>query len=308
MRDGRPTPVNGLWQTAANRALCREHYCLTLSGSVFPPARPGQFVTLAPPRTVDREDLAAPFYLRRAFSIAALRRPAGHVEIDVIYRVVGAATTWMAALRAGDTVSVVGPLGNILPTPDGIDRAWLVAGGVGLPPVLWMAETLKERAVPTTAFFGARTADLIPLTIDRGGAVPSDAGVARPCVAEFARLDVPTVLCTDDGSLGVCGRVVNAVDAHWRSNPPGDEKLVIYACGPERMLQALAEWSTSHAIDCYVCMERAMACGVGTCQSCVVPVRAEGDSEWSYHLCCTDGPVFDARLVLWSEPDGAAST
>ncbi len=306
-RNGRSVPVSVQWQTVSNQASCREHYRLTLAGPDFPPARPGQFVTIAAPRTPEREELAAPFYLRRAFSIAGLRRTAGHVEIDVIYRVIGAATGWMASLRAGDAVSVVGPLGNGMPRPPAMRNAWLAAGGVGLPPVLWMAEVLNEEGIAATAFFGARCADLVPLGIDRALSIPRDASTATFAAIEFARCAVPTVLCTDDGSLGFRGRVVDAIDAYWNANPGGRDNLVVYACGPEPMLASLADWTGGHGVECYVCMERAMACGVGTCQSCVVPVRSGDGDEWAYRLCCTDGPVFDARTVLWSDPGSGAA-
>ncbi|MFQ5473626.1 MAG: dihydroorotate dehydrogenase electron transfer subunit, partial [Dehalococcoidia bacterium] len=75
---------------------------------------------------------------------------------------------------------------------------------------------------------------------------------------------------------------------------------VVYTCGPERMMQFVAGYCADRGIECYACMERSMACGMGTCQSCVVPVRNESDEQgWSYRLCCTEGPVFNAREIIW---------
>jgi dihydroorotate dehydrogenase electron transfer subunit len=188
-----------------------------------------------------------------------------------------------------------------------MQTAWLVAGGVGLPPVLWLAESLAEQRVATTDFFGARSADLIPLEIDKNTTVSRKTNKPTMCVNEFARYGIPTVICTDDGSLGYHGNVLQAVDDTWRAGPDHYPDLVVYACGPEPMLEAVSAWANTQNVLCYLCMERAMACGVGTCQSCVVPVRSDQPDGWVYELCCTDGPVFDARDVLWSIGQSSAT-
>lgn len=253
--------------------------------------------------------------LRRAFSIAGLRRRSpgrtergaagdtgrgGPAEIDVIYRVVGAATRWMESLRSGDFVSVLGPLGNRFPIPQGKRRVWLVAGGVGLPPMLWLAEALHAEGVHTTAFCGAQSASLMPLSLE-AGVSPDRAGAQATLAAvEFARYGIPVVLSTDDGSLGFHGHVGGALQAFVASSPPAGDELVVYTCGPERMMRFVAEFCAARGVECYVCMERAMACGTGTCQSCVVAVHDDADAEgWSYRLCCTEGPVFAAPRIMW---------
>ena len=243
--------------------------------------------------------------LRRAFSIAGLQRASDGVYVDVIYRVVGTATRWMESLSRGDEVSVLGPLGNSFPVHERKPVAWLVAGGVGLPPMLWLAETLQAAGKRSVAFYGAQSADLLPFTLDRDALPTTDAKHATFASVEFTQSGTPAVISTDDGSLGFCGHVGAALTAYHRANPTASDEVVIYTCGPERMMQFVAEYCVTRSIECYACMERAMACGTGTCQSCVVALHDDSDSEgWRYRLCCIDGPVFDARDIIW-DPVGA---
>jgi dihydroorotate dehydrogenase electron transfer subunit len=241
--------------------------------------------------------------LRRAFSIAGLRHVEGGVELDVIYRVVGAATHWMKSLRPGDAVNLLGPLGNAFPISADKPMAWLVAGGVGLPPMLWLAAALHETNKRTVAFCGAQRAELLALTLDAEH--PSDPSAHRPSMSarEFAAHGASVVLSTDDGSLGFHGYVGSAMAAHFEAAKPHSGDLVVYTCGPEPMMRFVAEFCLSREIECYLCVERNMACGTGMCQSCVVPVRDAADpAGWSYRLCCTGGPIFAADQILWEPP------
>ncbi len=301
----------------ANQPLCRDHYRLSVRVADFASARAGQFVHLCPPTgasrpSADRPDdgsgtawareYALPM-LRRAFSIADLRRDSQGVGIDVIYRVVGAASRWMQTLRPGDGVSLLGPLGNHFPISQRKPHAWLVSGGVGLPPMLWLAEALHAAERKAVAFCGAQRADLLALQLDPTTAPDESAKIATPCAAEFARWGTPAVISTDDGSLGFRGYVGSAMAAYHAASPIPAEELVVYTCGPEPMMRFVAEYCTARGIECYACVERNMACGTGMCQSCVVPVRDANDpAGWSYRLCCTDGPIFEVRDILWHPP------
>ncbi len=301
----------------ANRRLCREHYRLTLRLCALGPARPGQFVHLCPTTGgtesgptnghSERGEALNPWIraftvpmLRRAFSIAGLRRGNGDVEVDVIYRVVGTASRWMESLRMDDVVSLLGPLGNAFPISVSKSQAWLVAGGVGLPPMLWLAEALHAAHKNAVAFCGAQRAELLALTVDAGCPPDRTAARATASVQEFVRHGAPVVISTDDGSLGFRGYVGSAMAAHFEMSRPGVDDVVVYTCGPEPMMRYVAEFCIARNMECYVCVERNMACGTGMCQSCVVPVRDTRDPEgWSYRLCCTDGPIFEARNILW---------
>jgi len=293
-----------LVRVRANTAICREHWRLVLGLRRFPEAQPGQFLQIL---CRDPKDTTwgGSTFLRRPFSIAGIRRASQGVEIDIIHRVIGRGTRWLGHLQPGDEVSILGPQGR----PFAIHRdrkvAYLVGGGVGLPPVLWLAEAVQRAGLRAVAFCGARTADSLPLTIQ----AKTEVGVDLPTMAidEFARTGTPAIVCTDDGSLGTRGLIPDEFERYVRKHRDEATAAAVYTCGPEAMMRAVAEACERYNMPCQVCMERMMACGMGTCQSCVVPVRDSTDPEgWRYRLCCTDGPVFDSRQIIWDRSGGPA--
>ena len=235
--------------------------------------------------------------LRRPFSIAALRRSERGCEIDLLGRVTGDGTAWLASRNPGDAIDVLGPLGRGFSPPPQGTRVLLVAGGIGLPPIRWLGEELRKQNITCDAVYGALTRDSLPVALL--SEPPADGG-GTLCVAEFARHGIKTVLTTDDGSCGMRGRVTDGLNRCCEEI--GDLRFVhVYACGSVAMLQSVARFCAERGMPCQVAMERKMACGMGTCQSCVVPVAdANAESGWRYALCCTDGPVFNAVDVLWS--------
>lgn len=297
----RSKPALFIADVRANTRLCREHFRITLALEGFPPAFPGQFVHILcrEPDSAHGESghaFALPG-LRRPFSIGGLRRSGNSAAIDIIGRVVGPGTTWLDGLRPGNTVDLLGPLGRGFSLPAASRTALLLAGGVGLPPILWLSELLASNNVPRVAFFGAQTRDLIPLQIT---AEPDRGGKPTACIEEFARFDTPCALTTDDGTCGLKGRITHALMQHLGCASKPDQ-LIAYACGPEPMLEAVAKICNTAGIECELAMERVMGCGLGTCQSCVLRVRDSAyDDGWRYALCCTEGPVFDARRVDFS--------
>jgi dihydroorotate dehydrogenase electron transfer subunit len=342
-------------RVVANVPLCREHYRLVLTVDGFPATEPGQFVQVAcrDPDAADDEDAGAErewsvgkaadqgasrelvrprAFLRRPFSLAGrVDRPGGGgVELHLIQRVVGVGTEWLGGLREGDAVHLLGPLGNRFTLPPAGATALLVGGGVGIPPMLYLAEKLAGR--PAVAFAGALTRDLLPLTIsdDDGRAPGPDAVEPRHNVAEFARHGVGAVLATDDGSYGFRGFVTQALERYLdgtaigpagsgeggegrRGDPPtsslppvAPSPPVIYTCGPEPMMRRVADIAAARGLECQVAVERAMACGMGTCQSCCIRVRKPDPAavplpgrDWCWRLACTDGPVFRGAELLW---------
>ena len=290
-----------------NERLCDGHYRLTLRCSASIDARPGQFLHLRCKRSragqADESSRASdgPVLLPRPFSLAGLRTVDGGCAIDLIYGVVGPGTAWMAGLRAGDCVSGLGPLGNGFDAPSTPSRAYVVGGGVGLPPMIWLAERLSAEGHEVVAFCGARTGGRMALTLTEP--VSTDPRETCMVAKEFAKHGTPVVLATDDGSLGVAGSVVSAMNAYHAARTDAGDVSIVYTCGPEPMMQAIAAWCDDREIPCQVCMERMMACGIGTCQSCVVAIRDDAaPAGHVYKLCCTDGPVFDAREVVWDPP------
>ena len=289
----RPSPgvrsARSVFRALSNEPVCPGHFCLTLRAPDFPWARPGQFVHLGPHNQTAAPGPGAPF-LRRAFSIAGLRRTGEGCELDLIYRVVGAGTRWLAGLQRGDHVDLIGPLGNAFPTPGADTTAWLVAGGVGLPPVWWFAQELAGSGRSAVLFVGARHQDQIPLSVHQTGST----------VRADKLPDTDLVLATDDGSAGFHGTVAQALAERVGGTEADLGRITVFTCGPEAMLRAVAELCAARSMTCHVCLERSMACGIGTCQSCVVRVRDPADPDgWRYVPCCTDGPVFDASEVIW---------
>ena len=312
-----------------NQYLCREHYRLSLRVDEFPVTEPGQFIQIAcrdlsevdyfdselnwspgqAPSLSGRELRGPLAVLRRPFSLAGRSDSKDGVLLEIIHRVVGVGTDWMGRLNLGDAVGIIGPLGNRFALPPGDRPALLVGGGVGIPPMLYLAEALAKHAAGAVAFCGVTTADLLPLKLI--GAADS-AGNPAFCTENFARHHIPTVISSDDGTIGRRGLVTAAL-ADYLDRTGGNP--IIYTCGPEGMMKAVAAIAMARKLECQVAVERAMACGMGTCQSCVIRAKATGTGEfkgsrvqgfksstgrdWVYKLACTDGPVFQAADLLW---------
>jgi len=231
-------------------------------------ARPGQFVALAVGGATSST------LLRRSFSIHRTDPAAGCVDIVVAAK--GAGTVWLTGLGPGDRVDVVGPLGRPFPVPERPGAAVLVGGGYGSAPLFWLADTLRRGGTHVELVLGAATEDRL-FGVDLG------AGSA----------DGVTVT-TDDGSAGRRG---------WVTDPlPGllatTGARVVYACGPMAMLRAVTDVATTAGATAQVAVEEAMACGIGVCMTCVMPVVGD-DGRTSMVRSCVEGPVFRGDRVRW---------
>ncbi|KKO00740.1 hypothetical protein LCGC14_0125140 [marine sediment metagenome] len=307
-----------LAEVLANEVVCDDHGRLILDVAHFPPTAPGQFIQLmcrppTPPeagRAIEWRDGQTPQFtqaelldsqplLRRPFSIAGRREHAGGAsELDIVYCVKGVGTRWLAGVNAGQSLSVLGPLGNSFVIRRDKPAAALVGGGVGIPPLLYLAEQLATAGKETVAFIGARSADRLPLRLLPNADVRTD-GAPSHCAAELAAYGVETAIATDDGSLGMAGVVGEAFGKWLDGSAVSAENVVVYSCGPEAMMEAVALMSLAAGAECQLSLERYMACGMGTCQSCVCKLRDDSAQGWAYKLCCADGPVFDAAQIVW---------
>ncbi len=311
---------------AANVPLCREHFRLVLRVTDFPATEPGQFIQVACrdlgqnyadlpeidwepgtfPKLQESEFTSPLAMLRRPFSLAGRREVDGFTELDLIHRVVGVGTDWLSHLKTGDSVYVLGPLGNRFTLPEPAGVALLVGGGVGIPPMMYLAEKLAGKKA--VAFAGALTRDLLALSITDDAPAPSAYDIDPLYnIAEFARFGIPAVISTDDGSYGFRGFITQALEAYLDKFFKGSTLPTVYTCGPEPMMRRVMDIAMSRGLDCQVAVERAMACGMGTCQSCCIKVKKTDPSlppmpgrDWAYRLACTDGPVFNAKVL--SEP------
>jgi dihydroorotate dehydrogenase electron transfer subunit len=229
-------------------------------------AEPGQFVAFA----IGGQTSA--LLLRRSIAIAG----AGDGVVSVVVAPHGPGSIWLAGLQEGDRVDVVGPLGRPFPAaPDGA-RALLVGGGYGAAALVGLAARLRSQGHEVAAVAGAASAD-------------------RLCsVEELAAFADPVEVTTDDGSAGRSGRVTVAVDELL----PGVG--VVYACGPMAMLRAVADAATALGIPSYVAVEESMACGIGVCMTCVLPIVGE-DGRTRFSRSCVEGPVFGGDRVRFAD-------
>ncbi|MGA2323415.1 MAG: hypothetical protein ABSG22_06160 [Sedimentisphaerales bacterium] len=222
----------------------------------------------------------------------------GKIIAEVVYCVLGPATLRMTTLVKGNSINIIGPLGNGFTVPAGKKRALLVAGGMGSPPLEHLAQVLTSEhpAMDAIAFAGAKTKEDLPFekSLDN---LSREIGF---WLKEFSRYSISSFVATDDGSAGFKG-FVSACILDWLSqnalsfNPA---EAIIYACGPRSMLTTIAKLACDKKIDCQISMEEMMACGIGLCQSCAVKCKSPTGEE-NYKLCCKDGPVFDAKDIVF---------
>lgn len=263
----------------ANARLSRDYSVLSLAApEVGRRTQPGQFVMVKPAGVTDP-------LLRRPFSVfEVLRNNAGDVTgVSILNKKAGRSTRKLYELEVGDVVSCLGPLGVPFTAVKAPMEAWMVAGGVGLAPFATLAETLSATRTPTTLFYGARSADeLFYLEF-------------------FEKLGIKLVLTTEDGARGVKGRVTLPLEAALKAVGPtslGNTAAMVYACGPEPMLEAVAKLAARYNQPSQVSVERVMGCGLGGCYSCVVPVK-HGDEHANLVRSCISGPVFDGAELVW---------
>ncbi|MBQ6442589.1 MAG: dihydroorotate dehydrogenase electron transfer subunit [Lachnospiraceae bacterium] len=227
-------------------------------------AKPGQFVSLY---STDQSRL-----LPRPISICN----ANDQTLRLVYRVAGAGTKEFSEKRAGETIRLVGPLGNGFPEAAGFagKRVFLFGGGIGIPPMLYAAGVYAAAGAGVTAVLGYRDQNTF-------------------LANEFSPFG-EVLLATEDGSVGTKG---NVLDAYREAKGEAD---VMMACGPLPMLRALQQFSRENGIPCFLSLEEKMACAVGACLGCVVKtVKEDAHSHVKNARVCKDGPVFLAEEIVF---------
>lgn len=230
-------------------------------------AVPGQFVMLRVSENMDPL-LARPFGI---FSVPSKS------SIEIVYRVAGRGTALLTKVEAGHTLLLLGLLGKGFPRPDKEVTPVLVAGGSGFPPLHFLSQRAGSRA---HLFLGSKNKECLPPT-----------GIVK----DFRDITAKVHIATEDGSMGVKGMITDILNA-FLTKTEQKTHLALYACGPHAMLAAVSRIAAEHSIPCYVSMEERMACGVGACMGCSVPMKAGG-----YKRACKEGPVFDSREIEWAE-------
>lgn len=238
--------------------------------------RPGQFFMVRVTTFSDpllRRPLAFSSF-RRAFSSLSNAPSDGSARASAIYQIRGGATRLLSELATGSRIDVIGPLGKAFPEPAEGETTLLAGGGIGLGPLLFMADTLSGGNAPKAhrLVLGFRSSAFLP------------------------SIDLPegTVVCTDDGSSGFEGNPVDWLSRNAR-RAAEDGSVRVYGCGPAPMLAAIAGLSAELGWPASLSAEQWMACGVGACMGCALP-RADG---LGYLRACADGPVFEAGDVDW---------
>ena len=249
---------------------------LVLRGPLAEVAKPGQFVHIRVSGTHDP-------LLRRPISIAAIDR--GREEITLCYRVQGRGTGLLAQVKPGETLNVLGPLGNGFSLPTAGELI-LVAGGIGVFPLYALAQAASAAKVPVRLFWGGENASFL-----------KNAGLTH-----WWEMGLPLHLSTLDGSLGQQGLVTDFVQEYFGqrslAQPEDAETICVAACGPAGMLRRLSLWCREAGIALEVSLEERMGCAVGACLGCVCTLRGEDGSPRRAKVC-SDGPVFQGQEVVW---------
>jgi dihydroorotate dehydrogenase electron transfer subunit len=267
------TPVQVRGEVLSIRRVGEYHQLTVVAPGVAEQVRPGHFVALA----VGGETTAN--LLRRAFSVYRTQdRGVYGGTIDIVFAEHGPGTRWLSRVRQHDSLDVVGPLGKPFALPKEPVTCTMVGGGYGSAPLFTLAEQLRERGCRVDFVLGAATEGRLF------------------GVLEAKRMSQSVAVTTEDGSLGDRGRVTDVLPA-LLSRTGSD---VVYACGPMGMLAAVADLAARFGAHSQCAVEEAMACGIGVCMTCVLPVVGD-DGVTRMVRSCVDGPVFRGDRVRWSD-------
>jgi len=255
----------------SNKRVGAYHHMVFAAGEMAAAARPGNFVAIS----VGGSNSS--MILRRAFAIyRASDRGQYGGTIELVVAPHGQGSRWLTSLQIHDRVNMVGPLGTHFGIPAEPVSALLVGGGYGSAPLFGLAEVLKERGCRVDMVLGASVAGKIYAPLEGKRSVNS------------------LTITTEDGSAGTQGRVTDVLPALITKN--GTE--IIYSCGPMAMLEAVEKVSQQHNAMHQCAVEESMACGIGICMTCVLPVR-DDNGVIKMMRSCIDGPVMDGERVIW---------
>jgi len=259
-----------------NRKLFAEYYLMGLKvPAYFLESLPGQFVMLRVPG----KDFP---FLGRPFSIYSVYAHRNDTVIEMLYRVVGKGTALFSRMKKDEKVSVLGPLGRGFDIFEDRKNIILIAGGIGVAPLSFLAEYYRrfspDKNLKISCYLGAETSDTL-IGLERLEKMCSEVKVS-----------------TDDGSTGHHGLITELFDKNFISC--GNDNPFIYACGPHQMMKSLAHLLERRLCGCQVSLEERMACGIGTCLGCTVVTKSDsGQSQFS--RACKEGPVFDIKSIDW---------
>lgn len=256
--------VQGLGKIVFNTEVRAGYFLMEIKApSVARQAKPGQFLTI-------RCGEATSPLLRRPFGFHRINNSG----FQILYEVVGKGTAILSGMKPGQEIDILGPLGNGFTIPDKPKDVVIVAGGIGVAPIVALAEALvRKRHKRIYVIIGAK---------DKNSLL---------CEKDFKKLGIETLVATDDGSCGrkcFATQVLEDLFAAKNIFSP-----VIFACGPEAMLERVAAIARKRKLESYASLEENIACGVGACLGCAIETKS------GYRLVCNDGPVFKLDEVIW---------
>ena len=266
-------PVQVRGEVLSLRRVGAYHQMTVVAPGIAEHARPGQFIAVA----VGGEETS--MLLRRAFSIYDVsERGVYGGTVDFVFAVTGKGTGWLAGRHAYDAIDVVGPLGRPFALPRDPARCLLVGGGYGTAPLFLLGKALAQRGCRIDFALGASTEDRLFGALDA------------------KRMATSLAVTTEDGSSGEKGLISDVLPEMIARN----RVEVVYACGPMGMLRAVGDIAADYEIPCQVAVEESMACGIGVCMTCVLPV-VDDDGRTRMVRSCIEGPVFRSDRVRWAD-------
>jgi dihydroorotate dehydrogenase electron transfer subunit len=259
-------------EVISNKKVGPYHHMVFAVGDMAAHCRPGNFVAISVGGS------HSSLILRRAFAIyrAIDKGPMGG-SIELVIAPHGEGSKWLCSRIVGDFVDLIGPLGTAFGIPTTNANTMLIGGGYGSAPLFALAELLKNRGCRVDMVLGASTANKIYAPLEGKRSVSS------------------LTLTTDDGTTGIHGQISEAIPRLIREF--GTE--VVYSCGPMGMLAAIAKIADEFDLAHQCAVEEAMACGIGVCMTCVVPIKYEDGIKMV--RTCIDGPVMDGAEIIWDK-------
>jgi dihydroorotate dehydrogenase electron transfer subunit len=258
-------------EIVSNKKVGAYHHMVFAVGELAKHAKPGNFVAIS----VGGGDSS--MVLRRAFAIyRTFDRGVNGGLLEIVVAPHGSGSTWLTNQSPGFKVDLIAPLGTSFGIPTQPVRALLVGGGYGSAPLFGLSEVLKNRGCRVDMILGASTAKKIYAPLDGKRTVSS------------------MTITTEDGTTGITGKVTDVLANIIETN----EIDIVYSCGPMGMLEATSAISSQLGVMHQCAVEEAMACGIGVCMTCVLPIRGE-DGQIRMVRSCIDGPVVDGASVIW---------